>query len=542
MIATRPRTHRRRGLAVVTLLLAAFLTEGFQLTRLGLKGTTAIRSDPVETVTRNVARPDIIDRNGRLLATDIALPSLFADPRRVLDKDEVVEKLAGVLPGIEQRGLLSDLNDKTRRFVWIKRGMTPTEAAKVHDLGLPGLSFRDELHRVYPAGEDAGHVLGFVDVDNRGAGGIERYIDAQNLFDLTDGAGRSDRPPLALSLDLAVQHSLRAELEQAIGDYHASAAAGLVLDVQTGEVLADVSLPDYAAGNAAASLEANRLDRIEGGTFELGSVFKTITLAMAEDAGVLKPDKTYDTTQPLQAGAFSIDDFHPTRRQLTAEEVFLHSSNIGAAMMAEDVGETRMHAFFDRLGLTTPLTTELGRAALPQLPQRWGKLTTMTMSFGHGIAVAPLQFAAAAAGLVSGGRVQPTFLKPASPAKAGGALVAATTGDFLRLLMRHNVTNPEGTGKRAAVPGYDVGGKTGTADIPGKGGYGHQGVLSSFLAVWPIRQPRYLSYVMIWAPQATEADKGQTAAGLTAAPVTARVISRISPLLGLAPVFGDGEK
>ena len=540
MIATRPRTHRRRGLAVVTLLLAAFLTVGIQLTRLGLKGTTAIRSDPVETVTRNVARPDIIDRNGRLLATDIALPSLFADPRRVLDKDEVVEKLAGVLPGIDQRGLLSGLNDKTRRFVWIKRGMTPAEAAKVHDLGLPGLSFRDELRRVYPAGEDAGHVLGFVDVDNRGAGGIERYIDAQNLFDLTDGAGRSDRPPLALSLDLAVQHSLHAELEQAIGDYHAAAAAGLVLDVQTGEVLADVSLPDYAAGNAAASLESNRLDRIEGGTFELGSVFKTITLAMAEDAGVLKPDKTYDTSLPLQVGAFSIDDFHPTRRQLTAEEVFLHSSNIGAAMMAEDVGETRMHAFFDRLGLTTPLTTELGRAALPQLPQRWGKLTTMTMSYGHGIAVAPLQFAAAAAGLVSGGRVQPTFLKPASSAKAGGALVAATTGDFLRLLMRHNVTNPEGTGKRAAVPGYDVGGKTGTADIPGKGGYGHQGVLSSFLAVWPIRQPRYLSYIMIWAPQATEADKGQTAAGLTAAPVTARVISRISPLLGLAPVFGDG--
>ncbi len=540
MIATRPRTHRRRGLAVVTLLLAAFLTVGIQLTRLGLKGTTAIRSDPVETVTRNVARPDIIDRNGRLLATDIALPSLFADPRRVLDKDEVVEKLAGVLPGIDQRGLLSGLNDKTRRFVWIKRGMTPAEAAKVHDLGLPGLSFRDELRRVYPAGEDAGHVLGFVDVDNRGAGGIERYIDAQNLFDLTDGAGRSDRPPLALSLDLAVQHSLHAELEQAIGDYHAAAAAGLVLDVQTGEVLADVSLPDYAAGNAAASLESNRLDRIEGGTFELGSVFKTITLAMAEDAGVLKPDKTYDTSLPLQVGAFSIDDFHPTRRQLTAEEVFLHSSNIGAAMMAEDVGETRMHAFFDRLGLTTPLTTELGRAALPQLPQRWGKLSTMTMSYGHGIAVAPLQFAAAAAGLVLGGRVQPTFLKPASSAKAGGALVAATTGDFLRLLMRHNVTNPEGTGKRAAVPGYDVGGKTGTADIPGKGGYGHQGVLSSFLAVWPIRQPRYLSYIMIWAPQATEADKGQTAAGLTAAPVTARVISRISPLLGLAPVFGDG--
>ena len=538
---TQPRSRtRRRGLVLVTLLLAAFVVEGAQLTLLGLKGTTTVRSDPVETVTRNVARPDIIDRNGRLLATDIALPSLFADPRRVLDKDEVAEKLSLALPGIDERALLAGLNDKTRRFVWIKRALTPAEAAKVHDLGLPGVSFRDELHRVYPAGEDAGHVLGFVDVDNRGATGIERYIDAQNLFDLTDGASRSERPPLALSLDLAVQHSLRTELEQAIGDYHAAAAAGLVLDVQTGEVLADVSLPDYAAGNAALSLQPDRLDRIAGGTFELGSVFKTITLAMAEDAGVLKPDKTYDTTQPLQVGAFSIDDFHPTRRQLTAEEVFLHSSNIGAAMMAEEVGETRMRAFLERLGLTGTLSTELGRVAAPQVPQRWGKLSTMTISYGHGIAVAPLQFASAAAGLASGGRVQPTFLKRDTGGQtASQPLVAPKTGDFLRLLMRHNVTNPEGTGKRAAVAGYDVGGKTGTADIPGKGGYGRHGVLSSFLAVWPIRQPRYLSYIMIWAPQPTEADKGQTAAGLTAAPVTARVISRISPLLGLAPVFGD---
>jgi cell division protein FtsI (penicillin-binding protein 3) len=536
-----PRNHRRRAFLLLAATVLAFAIEAGQLVRLGVQGSTAIRSDPVATVSRNTARPDITDRNGRLLATDVAMPSVFVDPRRVLDKDEVAEKLAGVLPGINERQLLADLSDKNRRFVWVKRGLSPADAQRVHDLGLPGVSFRDEPRRVYPAGEDGGHVIGFVDVENHGAAGIERYLDAQGLTDLTDGAARSEREPVALSIDIAVQHTLRSELERAIKDFGAGAAAGLVLDLQSGEVLAAVSLPDFAAGNAALSLDANRMDRITGGTYELGSVFKTITLAMAKDAGVLAAGKLFDATQALQVGKSTIDDFHPTRRQLTAEEVFLHSSNIGVSLMALEVGEVKMRGFLDRLGLTGPMMTELGKVAAPQLPPRWGKTTTMTVSFGHGIAVAPLQFAAAAAGLVTGRQVQPTFLKrDASDVAAPKALVTAKTRDFLGTLMQHNVTSAEGTGKRAAVAGYDVGGKTGTADIPGKGGYGRQGVLSSFLAAWPMSRPRYLSYVMLWAPQATEASGNQTAAGATAAPVTARLIARISPQLGLAPSPTDG--
>ena len=537
-----PRHHRRRAFILLALTALAFVVEAGQLTLLGLQGSTAIRSDPVATVSRNTTRPDITDRNGRLLATDVAMPSVFVDPRRVLDKDEVAEKLAGALPGIDQRQLLNDLSDKNRRFVWVKRGMTPAEAQRVHDLGLPGVSFRDEPRRVYPAGENGGHVIGFVDGENRGASGIERYIDAQGLADLTDGAARSEREPVALSIDIAVQHTLRSELERAMADFGAGAAAGLVLDLQTGEVLADVSLPDFAAGNARLSLDASRLDRNTGGTYELGSVFKILTLAMAEDAGVLAPGKLYDATQPLQVGAATIDDFHATRRQLTAEEVFLKSSNIGASLMALDVGEARMRAFYDRAGLTGPLSTELGRVAAPQLPRRWGKLATMTASYGHGIAVAPLQFVQAVAGLITGKRLTATFLKPAGPAPAPGAsVVADRTSSFLAGLMRKNVVSPDGTGKRAAVAGYDVGGKTGTADIPGKGGYGGNGVLSSFLAAWPMSQPRYLSYVVLWDPQPTAADGNLTAAGATAAPVTSRLIARISPQLGLAPVFGDGS-
>jgi cell division protein FtsI (penicillin-binding protein 3) len=534
------RHHRRRASILLGLTALAFVIEAGQLTLLGLKGSTAVRSEPVETVSRNVARPDIVDRNGRLLATDVAMPSVFVDPRRVLDKDEVAEKLASSLPGIDERQLLNDLSDRNRRFIWVKRGLTPADAQRVHDLGLPGVSFRDEPRRVYPAGEDGGHVIGFVDADNHGTAGIERYLDAQGLIDLTDAATRSEREPVALSIDIAVQHTLRSELGQAMTDFNAGAAAGLVLDLQSGEVLAAVSLPDFATGNAALSLEPSRLDRITGGTYELGSVFKTITLAMAQESGVLQPGKLYDTSQPLQVGKSTIDDFHATRRQLTAEEVFLHSSNIGASLMALDVGEVRMRTFLERLGLTTSMTTELGRIAAPQLPARWGKATTMTVSFGHGIAVAPLQFAAAAAGLVTGHKVQPTFLK--SDAKnVEKSVISLKTEAFLKNLLQHNVTNPDGTGKRAGVPGYDVGGKTGTADIPGKGGYGRQGVLSSFLAAWPMRQPRYLSYVMLWAPQATAADGNLTSAGATAAPLTSRIIARISPQLGLAPMFGDGS-
>jgi len=541
MTRAHPRMHRRRALVVALLTASAFMVEAGQLTLLGLKNHGTVRSEPIEPISRNVARPDIVDRNGRLLATDVAVPSLFVDPSRVIDRDEVAEKLGEALPGINQRQLLADLQDKNRHFVWVKRALTPSEAQKVHDLGLPAVSFRDELRRVYPAGEDGGHVLGFVDSENHGAAGIERYIDQQGLTDTIDDSARSDRAPVALSLDFAVQHALKAELERAMADFGSKAAAGVVLDVRTGEVLADVSLPDFPAGNAALSLEPERVDRISGGSYELGSVFKTVTLAMAQETGVLTPGKLFDATQPLEVGGNTIDDFHPTRRQLTAEEVFLHSSNIGAALMAEEVGEPKMRAFLERAGLTTSLGTELGKVASPQVPAHWGRAGVLTIAFGHSIALAPLQFASAAAGLIrDSGPVRPTFLKAETTAASGQPIIKRSTAGFLSQLLRHNVTNPEGTGKRAHVPGYDVGGKTGTADIAGKGGYGHNGVLSSFLAIWPVSEPRYLSYLLIWAPQPTEADKGQTAAGLTAAPVTGRLIARISPQLGLAPIYGDG--
>lgn len=541
--APTPGLHRRRAAVLALLLALGFAAVGGQLVRLGVQGGSLVRNEQVEPLGRSAARPDIVDRSGRLLATDVAIPSLYVDPSRVLDRDELIEKLAAALPGLDERQLAAALADPGRRFAWIRRGLSPEQARDIHDLGLPGLAFRTELRRVYPAGEDAGHIIGAVDGENHGTSGIERYLDAQGLVDMADGATRSTRPPIALSIDLSVQHAVRSELEQAQASYGAVAAAGLVLDATTGEVIASVSLPDFPAGNAALSLEPDRLDRIAGGTYELGSVLKTMTLAMAYEAGLIDDKRLYDVTHPLRVGASSIDDFHPAHQAMTAREVFLHSSNIGAAMIADQAGEQRLRAFLERLGLTRQITTELGSVPAPQLPAHWGRLSTMTVAFGHGIALSPLHFVASAAALVNGGRVlSPTYLRAEAGERAAGkAIVSAPTVAFMRSLMSDVVTAEGGTGGRAAVRGYDVGGKTGTADIPGKGGYGHNGVLSSFLAAFPVHAPRYVTYVLLWAPRGTEADGGTTAAGATAAPLTARIIARIAPLLGLAPVYGGGR-
>lgn len=538
-----PLTERRRALLVLVALGGAFLAEGAQLSRLALEARGAPKSSQVEPLARSAARPDIVDRRGRLLATDIAVPSLFADPARVVDADDASEQLAAILPSLDAGQLRRELAEKSRRFLWIKRGISPGEAQRIHELGLPGIGFRTELRRVYPVGQSAAHILGFVDVENRGTTGIEAYIDKSGGLEIVDGPVRSTRLPIALSIDLSVQHALRAELVAAMARYATTAAAGLVLDVRTGEVLAASSLPDYEAGNARASLEPENIDRLVKGTYELGSVFKTVTLALASEAGQIAPGKLYDARTPLPAGSVMIDDFHPTRRMLTAEGVFLHSSNIGAAQMALEAGAERQRELLARIGLTGTLHTEIGDTGRPRLPDPWQKVSTMTVAYGHGIAVAPLQFAAGTAVLFNGGRpLQPTFLRvPADPAVVPAkSVLKSETVDLMRQLMQRNVQSKEGTGGRAAVAGYDVGGKTGTADIPGKAGYGANGVLASFLAILPSRSPRYLIYVLLWEPKATAASDSSTAAGLNAAPTAGRIIERVAPLLELPPEASAG--
>ncbi len=536
----QPRLRLRSAATALGVTLA-FLIVGAQLVRLAVRGQQELTTTMSQPVATSFARPDIVDRNGRLLATDLEVPSLYADPGLVLDRDEVAEKLGHLLTELDEAEVRRQLADRSRRFVWLRRGLPPALAQAVHDLGLPGLGFRRELKRVYPAGGLAGHALGTVNVDNKALAGLERHLDDVVGVEAVHGATLSDRAPLRTSLDLGVQHSLDDELRAAMRRYGAKGATGLVLDVETGEILAAQSLPGADPARAAESVDPARPDKLMGGVYELGSIMKMVTVAMALDGGRVKTDSVLDVREPLTAGRFTIRDPHPAGRPLTVSEIFVRSSNVGAGMLALEAGADRQKAFLTRLGLTAGMKTEAGPVAVPLVPDRWDRAETITISYGHGVAVSPLQFAAAAAALVNGGsRVQPTFLKQAKggkqqPPGPNSQLISTETSRAMRALMRLNVTDPHGTGRRADAPGYRVGGKTGTAELPDRGGYKQTAVISSFLAAFPMDAPRYVVLVMLFEPKPVAETRGQVAAGANAAPTAGRLIARIAPMLGVLP-------
>ena len=528
---------RVRSRAVALLLALAFVGVAGQLVRLGLAGQSAPRFTLAEPLARSHARPDIVDRHGRLLATDYEAHSLYADPSAILDLDEVVEGLLTFFPGMGEAETRRLLEDRSRRFVWIRRGVPPALAQRIHDAGLPGLAFRKEPRRAYPGGSLAAHVIGTVNFESKGVSGIERLIDERQDAEPTHGAARSGRAPVRLSLDLGVQHAVTDELRLSMLRYGAEGAAGLVLDITTGEVLASASLPDFDPAQPADGLRPDRIDRIAGGVYELGSIAKILSIAMGLELGIAPLDRIYDVQQPLKIAGHTIEDLHPARRPLSVRDIFILSSNIGAAQIALEAGAVRQRAFLDRLGLITPQRTETGPVASPVLPRRWGEIETATIAYGHGIAVAPLQFAASVAMLVNGGqRVRPTLLPAAGPsADEGERVVRPVVSAALREVMRLNVTTSGGTGRRADVEGYRVGGKTGTAEMPGQGGYRETAVISSFLAVLPTDQPRYLTLVLLFEPKPVAETGERITAGVNAAPVTARLVTRIAPILGILP-------
>lgn len=527
---------RLRMLGVAGALLLAALAVVAQLVRLGISGSTEARSASAEPIARTFSRPDIVDRQGRVIATDVPANSLFVDPALVFDRDEVAEKVAGALPGVDPEDLRAQLADKSRRFVWIRRGLAPLEAQRVHDLGLPGLAFRREAKRAYPSGPLVGHIVGQVNPDNRGIAGIERYIDEAAGIEPVQGAVLSSAAPVRLSIDLGVQHAVLDELKGAVELYKAAGAAGLVMDATSGEILAGASWPAIDPNVAGAHLDKAAPDRLQGGVYELGSIFKALTVAMALDDGLVTLDRRYDVTQPLTLGRYQIRDLHPAGRPLSVRDIFIQSSNVGAARIAMEAGTSRQLVFLARMGLTEPIRTETGPVAPPLLPSRWGEIETATIAYGHGLAVAPLQIAAVMATLVNGGfRVAPTYVARTRKPATGERTLGAATSTAMRELMRLNVTMPHGTGRRADVAGYRVGGKTGTAEIPGRGGYQEKSVISSFIGALPMDDPRYVVLVTLFEPQPADATKGGITAGLNAAPVAGAIVVRIAPILGILP-------
>lgn len=470
-------------------------------------------------------RGAITDRNGVLLAASLSTASLYADATIVSDPYKATAKLVRALPELDKSEVLTKLKSG-RRFVWLKRHLTPRQQYAVNRLGVPGLEFRREERRVYPVGRVAAHVVGFTDVDGRGLAGVERFFD---------GRLHTKKEQVALSLDMRVQNILHRSLKQSMAKFRAVGASGIVMDVTTGEVIAMVSLPDFDP-NRPIGIDADaRFNRGTLGVYEMGSTFKIFTTAMALDAGTVTLADGYDAREPIRVSRFVIRDYHAKRRWLSVPEIFMYSSNIGAVKMALDVGGDRQRAFLRKLGMFEPAPVELPETGQPLLPEVWRQINTMTISFGHGLSVSPLHLAAGVAAVVNGGTYRPpTVVKRAGPPVAGRRVISTATSEKMRRLLRLVVEN--GTGRNARADGYMVGGKTGTADKAAARGYNRRALLSSFVGVFPMTAPRYVVLAMLDEPKGRKDTFGYATGGWVAAPVVGDVVGRIGPLLGMRPI------
>ena len=524
------------------LFTGAFLTIAGQLTHL----TIFPKPDdgPVRPIVEGpMPRPDIIDRNGVLLATDVAVASIFADPSKIIDIDEAVEALTATMPDLDARELRRKLVS-TKHFAWIKRQVSPEERDAVYNLGIPGVSYVNERRRVYPQGRLSSHVVGYVDLDTKGIAGIEKYLDDRGALYTASLAEPTEHrtEPAQLSLDIRVQAAMLDEVSKAIDKFHAIAGGGIVMDIHTGEVLSMVSLPDFNPNQENKNFSKDQQNRMTSGVYELGSVIKAVTFAMALDSGIVTLKSIFDTRFPLVIGSARIHDFHPQNHPLTTEEVFCESSNIGTAKMALEVGIEAHQAFLRKVGLFDKLQTELPEAAKPLLPRHWSKLVTATTAFGHGFAVQPLQGAAVVSGLLNGGHlITPTFLRRNQDEAMAMAstVIKESTSETLRYLFRQNALL--GSATKADVIGYRVGGKTGTAEKVVNGHYAHDQRLASFIGAFPMDDPKYLVMVMLDDPKAIPGTYGFATAGWNAVPTAANVIERIAPMLGVQPVFTDQD-
>jgi cell division protein FtsI (penicillin-binding protein 3) len=507
--------------------------------------------EAVPVVTRDALsaappRADIVDRNGVELARTYEAYAVSVEPRKLTgDPRLLARRIAAILTEKTEADIYTELTHKGS-FRYIARRVLPSEAKRINDLGEPAITLGREAERLYPNMNLASHVLGYSDDRGNGAVGIEKAFDSR----LADKAQRGT--PLALSIDVRVQQALEHELRAMYQDQSAKGAAGVVLDVHTGEVLAMTSLPDFnpnAPGMRADGTpytretdDGSRFNKVTFGGYELGSTFKALTIASALNAGTITSmQQKYDATKPLYIARYRIHDDHALNRWLTVPEVFIHSSNIGTARIAMEVGRDRQRAMLEQLGFFKPVAIELPERARPQYPplSNWGELATMTISFGHGITVSPLHLANAYATLVNGGIYRdPTLVKRAAgDVPVGRRVFTSATSDTIRALLRMVVT--DGTGRKANAPGYRVGGKTGTAEKIENGHYVKKSNVSTFAAVFPMDAPRYVVVAMVDDPRGSKASYGFKTAGMVVAPTITRIIERIGPILGVQP---DADK
>ncbi|WP_193335216.1 peptidoglycan D,D-transpeptidase FtsI family protein [Devosia beringensis] len=526
---------------MILALVLGFGLVGARLVQLGLVETdSTIEGQARDLIT--ATRPPILDRNGLEMAVDIRVPSLFAEPRRIIDVEEAVRKLRTVLPDLSETWLRNRLTGE-QGFVWVQRELSPTIEDRVMRLGIPGIDFITESKRFYPGMSEASHILGSTNIDNQGIAGIERHMDGENVALLQDlGLARGNAlTPVELSVDMRVQHVMHEQLLDAMTRYSAIAAAGVMVDVMTGEVIALASVPDFDPNVPASALVKDSFNRITAGIFEPGSIFKTVTMAGALDSGAVKISDQFDARFGIRFGRFTIDDFHGKHRILDLPEVYKYSSNIGTIRVMQAMGKDNFRAFLTRMGFDSRVPFELPEMRLPTVPKDLSEVGAATASFGHGLSVSPLHMVTAYAAFVNGGNyIAPTLYKRdlAEAQALYRPVIRPETSAEIRYLMRLNALEGSGSQMNKEAQGYRVGGKTGTAEKVVDGRYSSSKVTNFFGSAFPLDNPRYAMIIMVDEPKAENEQSGTTA-GWNAGTVTGRIVQRVAPMLGIAPDFAE---
>ena len=465
-------------------------------------------------------RANIIDRNNVLIATDLKTKSLYVSSVLVKNPQEIARGLSKIFSDISYNEILKKISDgkHSRQWILIRRNLTPSQVDQVQNMQIAGLLFEDDRIRVYPQKSITSHYVGYVDLDRKGLSGIEMQYDKK----LVNGED------LQLALDIRVQDILHDELVNGMSEFRAKAAAGVVMNVNNGEVLALSSIPDFDPNLQNEAGEEERFNRVINGVYELGSVFKVFTNTMAFENNLVKVSDVYNVRDPIKYGRFTIKDDHPFKDEMTVGEIFSHSSNIGTVQIAKKIGVDNQKDFLSKMGLLKRLDTSFPGLGRPIYPKIWREINLFTISYGHGIAITPMHLATAVSAIVNGGTLyNPSFLK-LNEQPSGKQVIKESTSAMMRLMLRNVVL--EGTGKGANIEGYEVGGKTGTAERAESGSYNERLTMASFVAVFPISKPKYLVYVIFDRP-----NYSFNTGGMVAAPVAGRVVKNIAPLLGVRP-------
>jgi cell division protein FtsI (penicillin-binding protein 3) len=526
---------------VVLAIVLGFATVGGRLVQLGM----IVPDNSIEGVARDeitATRPPILDRNGLEMAVDIRVPSLYAEPRRIIDVEEAVTKLRTVLPNLSESWLRGRLTGD-KGFVWLQRELSPAIEERIMRLGIPGIEFLTESKRFYPGMNEASHILGSTNIDNQGIAGIEKHMDVEDVALLQDlGLARGNAlAPVELSIDMRVQHIVHEEMVDALTRYKAIAAAGVMMDIHTGEIIALASVPDFDPNDPASALVKDSFNRITAGIYELGSTFKTITIAGAIDSGAVTLNDQFDARYGIRYGRYTIDDFHGKHRILSVPEIYKYSSNIGTIRVMQAMGKENYRAFLTRMGLDTRVPFELPEMRLPNVPKNPSDISAATMSFGHGLSVSPLHMAVAMSAIANGGNyIAPTLYRRSleeAQSEYVRVLKPETSRD-MRYLMRLNALEGSGSQTEKVSKGYRIGGKTGTAEKVENGVYSHSKDFNVFAAVFPMDNPQYALVVVVDEPKPENAQSGDTA-GFNAGMMSGRIVQRVAPMLGIAPNFSQ---